>query len=129
MPCSAGSSLTPDLFDYVPAAPQRSRRTLPNVVAPALDLGSLSDARLARLLVEAANELQRRRCGNGAPQSRPELDRGIQEAVRVLDAMAPKRPGRGKRTSVADPVPSLQEAKRKAIRAALQAGVSPGQVA
>jgi transposase len=34
-----------------------------------------------------------------------------------------------KRSTAAAAAPALQEAKRKAIRTALQAGVSPGQVA
>ena len=34
-----------------------------------------------------------------------------------------------KRSAAAAASPALQEAKRKAIRTALQAGVSPGQVA
>ena len=129
MPRSAESSLTPDLFDYLPAPPQRSRRILPKVAPPVADLGSLSDARLARLLVDTATELKRRRSGSSLQQTRPEVSQAIQEAALLLQAMAPKRAGRGKRSSSSEPPPSLQAAKRKAIRAALQAGVAPGQVA
>jgi hypothetical protein len=129
MPRSAGSSPTPDLFDYLPAPPQRSRRILPKVAPPVADLGSLSDARLARLLVDTATELKRRRSGSSLQQTRPEVSQAIQEAALLLQAMAPKRAGQGKRSSSSEPPPSLQAAKRKAIRAALQAGVAPGQVA
>ena len=126
---SAGSPLTPDLFDHLPAPPQRSRRTLPKVAPPAADLGSLPDARLARLLVDTATELKRRRSGSSLQQTRPEVSQAIQEAALLLQAMAPKRAGRTTRSSSPEPPPSLQAAKRKAIRAALQAGVAPGQVA
>ena len=129
MPRSAESSLTPDLFDYLAAPPQRSRRTLPKVAPPAADHGSLPDARLARLLVDTATELKRRRSGSSLQQTRPEVSHAIQEAALLLQAMAPKRAGQGKRSSSSEPPPSLQAAKRKAIRAALQAGVAPGQVA
>lgn len=128
MPRSA-SPRTPDLFDYVPSAPQRGRRVLPKVVAPTLDLTSLPDARLARLLVEVATELQRRRGNKGPPESRPELDPHVREAARLLEILLPQQTGRKKRPSPAEAEPTLQEAKRKAIRTALQAGVSPGQVA
>ena len=102
---------------------------LPKVVAPALDLTSLPDARLARLLVEVASELQRRRGNKGPAESRPELDQHIREAARLLEVLLPQQTGRRKRSSPAQAEPTLQEAKRKAIRTALQAGVSPGQVA
>ena len=102
---------------------------LPKVVAPALDLTSLPDARLARLLVEVATELQRRRGGTEAAESRPELDHHVREAARLLEVLLPQQTGRRKRSSPAEAEPTLQEAKRKAIRTALQAGVSPGQVA
>jgi hypothetical protein len=123
------SHRTPDLFDHVPSAPQRGRRVLPKVVAPALDLTSLPDARLARLLVEVASELQRRRGDKRPAESRPELDQHIREAARLLEVLLPQQTGRRKRSTPAEAQPTLQEAKRKAIRTALQAGVSPGQVA
>lgn len=62
-------------------------------------------------------------------QTRPEVSQAIQEAALLRQAMAPKRAGQGKSASSSEPPPSLQAAKRKAIRAALQAGVAPGQVA
>ena len=129
MPRSAGSLLTPDLFDYLPAPPPRRRRTIPKVAPPAADLGSLSDARVARLLIDTATELKRRRGGWSVQQARPEVSQAIQEAALLLQAMAPKRAGQGKPASSSEPPPSLQAAKRKAIQAALQAGVAPGQAA
>jgi hypothetical protein len=102
---------------------------LPKVVAPPLDLTSLPDPRLARLLVEVASELQRRRGGKETADSRPELDQHVREAARLLEILLPQQTGRKKRSSPAQAEPTLQEAKRKAIRTALQAGVAPGQVA
>ncbi len=119
----------PDLFDHVPPAPQRSRRVLPKVRAPLSELSSLSDARLARLLIELTHELRIRKGSYAGSQSGSELDQAIQEAARVLEAMVPKRAERVKRSAAADAGPTLQEAKRRAIRTALLAGVSPGQVA
>ena len=123
MPRSLPSSATPDLFDHIPSMPQRARRALPKVVAPLPDIGSMSDARLAQLLVEAASELQRRTVSK-AGHHRPELDQALQQVAGILRAMMPKRTARA-----ADAAPALQEGKRKAIRTALQAGVAPGQVA
>ena len=129
MPRSASSSATPDLFDHMPSMPQRTQRALPKAVAPLPDVGSLSDARLARLLVEAASEVQRRKVSKVGRQSRPELDQALQEAEGILRATMPKRSGRRGGARTADAAPALQEGKRKAIRTALQAGVAPGQVA
>ncbi len=53
MPRSASSPATPDLFSYMPSPPVPSaRRTLANAKSPVAELGSSSDARLARLLRE-----------------------------------------------------------------------------
>jgi len=128
MPRSLPSSATPDLFDHIPSMPQRARRALPKVVAPLPDIGSMSDARLAQLLVEAASELQRRTVSK-AGHHRPELDQALQQVAGILRAMMPQRAAREVRSRTADAAPPLQEGKRKAIRTALQAGVAPGQVA
>jgi hypothetical protein len=130
MPRPVSSSATPDLFDYVPSpAVQHARRTLPSVKAPVLELGSLSDVRLAHLLRELTSELQRRKAEGTKRESPPVLDQAIQEAARALDSLAPRQPGRTRRSKSAEAVPFLQEPKRKAIRAALAAGVAPSQVA
>ena len=47
----------------------------------------------------------------------------------MLETCVPKQGRRTKRILGTDAVSSLQEPKRKAIRAALLAGVAPGQVA
>jgi hypothetical protein len=124
------SSSMPDLFDHVPSAPaQRPRRVLPKVKPPLMELTGLPNARLARLLGELTAELQRRKREGAGRESQPELDQAIQEAARVLGSLGPRQTKRTRQPRGADPVPALQEPKRKAIRAALLAGVAPGQVA
>ena len=93
------------------------------------ELGSLSNARLARLLRELTEELQRRKAEGTGTESRPELDQAIQDAACALESLVPRQARRTRRSKGADAPPQLQEPKRKAIRAALQAGVAPGQVA
>jgi hypothetical protein len=130
MPQSVPSSATLDLFDYVSSAPdQHTRRTLPKVTSLPPELGSLSDARLARLLRELTAELQRRKAEGTGRENQPALDQAIQEAACALGSLVPPQAGRTRRSKGADAAPPLQEPKRKAIRAALQAGVAPGQVA
>ncbi len=130
MPRPASSPATPDLFSYVPSPPvPGARRTLAKVSSPTAELSSLSDARLARLLREFTSELQRRKAESTGRESRPELDQAIQDAACALESLVPRQAGRTRRSKGADAVPPLQEPKRKAIRAALAAGVAPGQVA
>ena len=119
MPRSVPSSATLDLFDYVPSAPdQHTRRTLPKVTLPPPELGIFWDARLARLLRELTAELQRRKASGTGRENQP-----------ALESLVPRQAGRTRRSKGADAPPQLQEPKRKAIRAALAAGVAPGQVA
>ncbi len=99
------------------------------VKAPLPELSSLSDSRLARLLAELTSELQRRKSEADGLESRTELDRAVQEALRTLEGLMPKRTRQARRRTRDDVAPPLQEPKRKAIRAALLAGVAPGQVA
>jgi transposase-like protein len=130
MPRSAPSPATPDLFSYVPSPPvPGARRTPEKVKSSFVELSSLSDARLARLLRELTSELQRRKAEGTGGKSRPELDQAIQDAACALESLVPQQAGRTRRPKRADAAPSLQEPKRKAIRAALQAGVAPSQVA
>jgi hypothetical protein len=89
----------------------------------------MSNARLARYLIELTRELQQRKAGRAGRSSWSDLDRALQEALPALEALVPRRGKRMKRSTAAATAPTLQEAKRKAIRTALQAGVSPGQVA
>jgi DNA-directed RNA polymerase specialized sigma24 family protein len=89
----------------------------------------MSNAHLARHLIEITRELQQRKAGRVGRSNWSELDRALQEALPALEALVPKRERRTKRSTAAAAAPAIQEAKRKAIRTALKAGVSPGQVA
>ncbi len=130
MPRPASSSATPDLFDYVPSASaRRPRQALPGVQAPMPESGRLSDARLVRLLRELTAELQRRKAGCTGRENPPVLDQAIQEAACALESLVARQVGRTRRSKSAEAIPPLQGPKRKAIRAALQAGVAPSQVA
>src|SRR5687767_12772314 len=120
----------PDLFNDRPSSPdRRTRWAPPKVQAPLPELSSMSNARLARHLIELTRELQHRKVSRAGRESRSELDQALQEALPALEALVPKRERRMKRSTPAAAAPALQEAKRRAIRTALQAGVSPGQVA
>ena len=90
-------------------------------------LASLSDAELAGLLKDLLGEVQRRTEGRALRQSRPELERAIREAAASLPRLQPKRSDPSRRAMPKTAV--VHEAKRKSIRAALQAGVKPTQVA
>jgi hypothetical protein len=130
MPRTASSPATPDLFSYVPSPSVPGVRRIPaKAKPPVAELGSLSDARLARLLRELTSELQRRKASGTGQANWPELDQAIQDAACALESLVPRQAGRTRRPKRADAVPSLQEPRRKAIRAALAAGVAPGQVA
>ncbi len=63
------------------------------------------------------------------PENQPELNQALRETACALESLIPRQAGRTRCSKAADAAPSLQEPKRKAIRAALQAGVAPGQVA
>ncbi len=63
------------------------------------------------------------------PENQPELNQALRETACALESLVPRQARRTRRSKAADAVPSLQEAKRKAIWVALQAGVAPGQVA
>ena len=124
------SSQTLDLFEHVPAA-QAEPQTSP-VKQPASELVSLSDAHLARMLEDVMQELQERMAKAGKRQSRPELNQAIEAAASTLERLVqrPVRPAKSRQSSrAAEPLRPVHEAKRKAIRAALAAGVAPGQVA
>jgi len=124
------SSQTRDLFE--PAPPSRTEpQTLP-VKQPASELVHLSDARLARLLEDVMEELQGRMTRAGKCQARPELKQAIKAMTSMLERLVqtPARPAKRRQGSrAAEPLQPVHEAKRKAVRAALAAGVAPAQVA
>jgi hypothetical protein len=118
---------TLDLFEYTITVPTPSS-DLASVQREPSELASLSDAQLAKHLGQLVDELQRRMETGGG--SRPELKAAVRNASVFLERLSPRlskpqgqssRPGKTSST--------LQEGQRKAVRAALLAGVAPSQVA
>jgi hypothetical protein len=126
MPTKGSSPRTLDLFEYtitVPTPP--SEPAVTSVKRPTL--ASLSDAQLAQQLGHLVEEVQHRLEKGGG--KRPELEAAARQVSLALKRFGPgpagqDRPSRSGKTSF-----PLQEPKRKAIQAALAAGVAPGQVA
>ena len=92
------------------------------------ELAGLSDAQLATRLGQLLDELQRRM--EAGRESGPELKAAVSNASVLLERLIPhpskqrvksSRPGTTSST--------LQEGQRKAVRAALLAGVAPARVA
>jgi hypothetical protein len=127
MPHKGSSPRTLDLFEDTVTGP--TPRSEPAPASTELwELASLSDAQLAKHLGQLVNELQRRmETGRG---SRPELKAAVRKASVLLERHRPHpskqriKPSQSSKTSSA-----LQEGQRKAVRAALRAGVAPAQVA
>ncbi len=126
MPHKGSSPRTPDLFEVTLTIPTPSSEP-PAVPVEPPALASLSDAHLAQQLVHLVDEVQRR-LGKGRG-NRPELEATTAQARASLDRLVP-RPARQARLSPSAKASSpLQEGQRKAVRAALLAGVAPTQVA
>ena len=126
MPHKGSSPRTLDLFDVTLTIPTPSSEPSPVAVKPPA-LASLSDAQLAQQLIDLVEEVQRRlEKGRG---SRPELEAAVKQAKASLSRLVPEpardaKSSRSRKASLA-----LQEGQRKAVRAALLAGVAPTQVA
>jgi ABC-type transporter Mla subunit MlaD len=125
MPHKGFPPSTLDLFEGMPTAPTSSNPAC----APAKlsELTGLSDARLAQRLGELLNELQRRM--QTGRDSRPELEQAVRSASLSLERLVPHPPKSDRRQRSLKASSSLQEGQRKAVRAALLAGVAPNQVA
>ncbi len=122
----ASSPRTLDLFEYTLTIPTPSSETTSVSARPPAP-ASLSDAQLAQQLGQLLRELQRRmKKGRGR---RPGLEEAAKQASLSLKRLVPSptpqnKPSRSGKTSS-----TLQEGQRKAVRAALLAGVAPTQVA
>jgi len=90
-------------------------------------MASLSDAQLIQDLVQLMEELQRRL--ETGRRSRPELEAAAKQASLSLKRLAPSPTRQNKPTRSSKTSSVLQEGQRKAVRAALLAGVAPNQVA
>jgi len=119
------SPRTLDLFEVTLTIPTPASEPAPVAVkspAPA----SLSDTQLAQQLGQVVEEVQRRLERKG---KWPGLRAAVQQARASLDRLGPKPAKRNKPTGSSKAVRTLQEGQRKAVRAALLAGVPPPQVA
>jgi hypothetical protein len=126
MPHKGSSPRTLDLFEYTPTASPLSSEPVLASAKPSEATG-LTDAQLAEELARLLGELQHRM--EASRGRRPELEQAVRHARRVLERLGPRGPRSEKRSRTTVGSPSLQEGQRKAVRAALQAGVAPTQVA
>ncbi|KFG71061.1 hypothetical protein [Microvirga sp. BSC39] len=126
MPHKGSSPRAPDLFEVTLTIPTPSSEPAPVPAKPPRP-ASLSDAQLAQQLVHLVAEVQRRmEKGRG---NHPDLEAVAQQARASLHRLAP-RPAKQTKLSRSGRTSSpLQEGQRKAVRAALLAGVAPTQVA
>jgi hypothetical protein len=124
MPRKGSTPRTLDLFEYpltIPT-PQPAPTSAP-AGPPAF--ASLSDAQLAQQLGRLVEELQRRlEKGRGRRLALETAARQASASLKRFGSAPQDRPSRSSKTSSV-----LQEGQRKAVRAALLAGVAPAQVA
>jgi hypothetical protein len=126
MPHKVSSPHTLDLFEVTLTIPTPPSEPAPVQARPPA-LASLSDAQLAQQLVHVVGEVQRRlEKGRG---SHPELDAAAAQARVSLNRIAPGRTSQVKPPKGAKSPSPLQKGQRKAVRAAVRAGVAPTQVA
>ena len=122
---------TLDLFEHPPIPSLKAEpRSASATQLAAYEIRHLSDAQLAKLLSEVVAELHSRLADKSGRHS--ELGQAVEEAALSLDRLLHRPIRSSKRRQVsrpAQPSPSVRDAKRKSIRAALAAGVAPGQVA
>ncbi len=126
MPSNVSSPRTLDLFDYTITVPTPLGEPAVASVKQAA-LASLSDAELTQQLGQFVEEVQRRlRKGRGI---RPELEEAANQASLSLKHLIPSPKRQNKPSKFCKASSVLQEGQRKAVRAALLAGVAPSQVA
>ena len=118
--------VSPNLFDYASAKPAREEQpqALPSRLPRPEQLAELSDTDLASLTALLAKELHRR-VGN-APGGRVQAE--LKQAIECFAAV-PQTSSSSTRAPAGKEASAILDGKRKAIRAALMAGVKPRQVA
>jgi hypothetical protein len=126
MPRFPRSSKTLDLFDYSPPTTASTPKLVTAKVRQP-SLPELSNRALLALLQDLVRELEHR-VGAEAGPMRHEFEHGILDALSRLEKLSPK-PQRRRAPPTAATKSPLHPAKQKAVRAALAAGVAPGQVA
>jgi hypothetical protein len=126
MSYKASSPRTLDLFEVTLTIPTPQPAPTSASDKPSA-LASLSDAQLAQQLGQVVKEVQRRlEKGKGR---RPGLEAAVQQARVSLDPLGPRPAKQTKPSGSTKAALTLQEGQRKAVRAALLAGVAPAQVA
>jgi len=126
MPHKGSSPRTLDLFEDTVTVPMPSPEP-PSASAKPLELAGWSDAQLAKHLGQLMAELQRRiESGRG---SRPQLAAAARQTSLSLRRLVPGHLGWDTSSRSSKTSSALQEGQRKAVRAALVAGVAPNQVA
>jgi hypothetical protein len=127
MPRKGSLPRTLDLFEVTLTVPTPRSEPAP-ASAKLWELAGLSDAQLAQQLGQLLEEVQRRiEAGRG---NRPELKAAVRNASIFLERHnSHSSKQRGKSTCPGKTSSTLQEGQRKAVRAALLAGVAPAQVA
>lgn len=126
MPHKGSSPRILDLFEYTITVPSPPADPAPVPTKPP-ELANLSDTQLAERLGQLMEELQRRLKKGRA--RRPELEAAVQHARRSLEQLVPRPTSQAKPPKSSKAAFTLQEGQRKAVRAALLAGVAPTQVA
>ena len=116
---------SPDLFAYAESEPVgwKQRAALSARLPRPQQLADLSEAELAELTCLLSNELQRRIRRDSRGRLNTHLARAIEQLASVLPSASAKNSPPLPETS------AILEGKRKAIKAALKAGVKPTQVA
>ena len=126
MPHKGSSPRTLDLFEVTLTVPTPLSEAVSSP-AQSSEPASLSDAQLATRLGQLVEEVRGRlKAGRG---QRPELTAAVRQARLSLDRLAPRPAKRDRHLGSGKSSPTLQEGQRKAVRAALVAGVAPTQVA
>jgi hypothetical protein len=126
MPHKGSSPRTLDLFDVTLTISTPRSEPAPVSVKPSA-LASLPDAQLAQQLGLLVDEVQRRL--EKGRNNHPELETAAAQARASLDRLAPTCTSQARPPRSAKGRSPLQEGQRKAVRAALLAGVAPTQVA
>jgi DNA-directed RNA polymerase specialized sigma24 family protein len=115
-----------DLFKVTLTIPTPRSEPAPAPAKPPA-LASLSDAQLAEQLSQLVEEVQRRfKKGKG---DRPEVEAAARQASLSLQRFVSGSARQDKASKSSKTSSPLQEGQRKAVRAALLAGVAPAQVA
>ncbi|EIM30022.1 hypothetical protein [Microvirga lotononidis] len=126
MSTKGSSPRTLDLFEVTLTIPTPASEPAPATAKPPA-LASLPDAQLAEQLGQVVEEVQRRlQKGRGR---RLELLKAVNEAQSSLDRLISRPAKQVNHLRSRKAASPLQEGQRKAVQAALQAGVAPNQVA